>query len=135
MYADGHSGLDIFGLLHARSTDTLATLAELQTQLNAMGGTWRTLGVPVDVFFRPWRGRKDREREVQADAFVRKVTRFSPNDCYEQISQQILSELPPADLAGSALARRPRCPLAGLAPPSVLPPTYVRKAPVLAWRG
>ena len=42
MYADGRSGLDIFGLLHARSTDTLATLAELQTQLNAMGGTWRT---------------------------------------------------------------------------------------------
>lgn len=42
MYADGHTGLDVFGLLHARSTDTLATLAELQTQLNAMGGTWRT---------------------------------------------------------------------------------------------
>ena len=42
MYGDGHSGLDVFGLLHARSTDTLATLAELQTQLNAMAMTWRT---------------------------------------------------------------------------------------------
>lgn len=41
MYADGHSGLDVFGLLHARSTDTLATLAEQQTLLNAMGGMWR----------------------------------------------------------------------------------------------
>jgi hypothetical protein len=42
MYSDGHSGLDVFGLLYARSTDTLATLAELQTQLNAMGMMWRT---------------------------------------------------------------------------------------------
>jgi len=41
MYGDGHSGLDVFALLHARSVDTLATLAEQQTLLNAMGGMWR----------------------------------------------------------------------------------------------
>lgn len=41
MYGDGHSGMDVFGLLDMRSVDTLATLAERQTQLEAMGETWR----------------------------------------------------------------------------------------------